>query len=972
VNAPEDRSRGASDPRLGDDSAHSGPLRAELRTFLIADIRGYTRFTQTRGDEAAGLLAARFSEFVRSGVESRDGTLLELRGDEALVVFTSARQALRAAVELQQHFAVETRADPSLPLGVGIGIDAGEAVPVSGGYRGGALNLAARLCARAGPGEILASETVVQLAGHVEGIRAIEPESLRLKGLRKPVRAFRIVSDHDGRRMGVGRRVRRSVRRVRRPRLVLGVVGACALAAAAAAAFGLGRGGSGSAPALVSVPPDSLAVVDPKRSRVTGEVPIPGGPSLVAAGPRVVWVASDASRTISSVSADRRAVTHVVAPNATPTAFAADGDAVWVLDGSRRVLLKVDPTYGAVTRRIRLPRAPPAPVTNQRLSSLSLAAGEGALWVTDGSTRLLRVDPESGQVVKAVDAGEPLNDVAVGHGSVWAISGRAATVFQIDPRGNAVETRIRIVNRGSATAPFPVAVAVGEGAVWVVNGNTQTVSRVDPEFGGVSATIPLGIGANPNDIAAGAGAVWAANGGNGTLARIDPATNSVAVIALGSSPAGVAIGGGRVWVTLQPGFRTSVSAPSSAVSSLGSRSLPASVCSGVEFEGKGQPTYLIASDLPLQGQDSLAETLQQSDAIRFVLAKHHFRAGKYSVGYQSCDDSISQTGVYDERRCRANAQAFAAHTSVIGIVGGYNSGCVRAQLAVLAAARGGPLAMVSGNATYVGLTHAGPGTAQGEPEKYYPKGARDFVRVVVADDLQGAADALLAKRLGVRRLYVLHDADPYGFGIASNVRHVATKLGIPVAGFEQWDPHARTYTAIAHRVQRTRADAVFLGGSIDISNGAVLVKSLRSVLGDRVHILTPDGFTPISAFAKLAGPAAEGVTVSFPAAPPQRLQGEGRRFVAEFGKAVGRPVEAYSAAWAQATEVLLAAIASSDGSRTSVTSNLFTTKVSNGILGNFSFDRNGDTTAGAVTIYRIVGGSPRVQSVITPPSSLLK
>jgi class 3 adenylate cyclase len=226
VNAPEDRSRGASDPRLDDDSAHGGPLRAELRTFLIADIRGYTRFTQTRGDEAAGLLAARFSEFVRSGVESRDGTLLELRGDEALVVFTSARQALRAAVELQQHFAVETRADPSLPLGVGIGIDAGEAVPVSGGYRGGALNLAARLCARAGPGEILASETVVQLAGHVEGIRAIEPESLRLKGLRKPVRAFHIVSDDDGRRMGVGRRVRRSVRRVRRPRLVLGVVGA--------------------------------------------------------------------------------------------------------------------------------------------------------------------------------------------------------------------------------------------------------------------------------------------------------------------------------------------------------------------------------------------------------------------------------------------------------------------------------------------------------------------------------------------------------------------------------------------------------------------------------------------------------------------------------------------------------------------------------------------------------------------------
>src|SRR6266567_2776317 len=45
-----------------------------------------------------------------------------------------------------------------------------------------------------------------------------------------------------------------------------------------------------------------------------------------------------------------------------------------------------------------------------------------------------------------------------------------------------------------------------------------------------------------------------------------------------------------------------------------------------------------------------------------------------------------------------------------------------------------------------------------------------------------------------------------------------------------------------------------------------------------------------------------------------------------------------------------------DGSRASVTSNLLKTKVANGILGSFSFDRNGDTTAGAVTIYRIVGG----------------
>jgi branched-chain amino acid transport system substrate-binding protein len=363
--------------------------------------------------------------------------------------------------------------------------------------------------------------------------------------------------------------------------------------------------------------------------------------------------------------------------------------------------------------------------------------------------------------------------------------------------------------------------------------------------------------------------------------------------------------------------------------------------------------------------------VQLSDAIRFVLAQHHFRAGRYSIGYQSCDDSVP-TGSYDEGKCASNAVAYAANRRVIGVIGGFNSGCAAAQIRVLGQARGGPLAMISPAATAVGLTHVGPGAAPGEPQTYYVHGARNFVRVVATDDLQGAADALLAKRLGVTRLYLLHDGSTYGFGIASNVGHAATKLGMAVGGFERWNSPATTYTAIARRIERTGAEAVFLGGSVTGSNGAALVRSLRSVLGRRVRILTPDGFTPISVFARLAGPAAEGVTVSFPATPPERLLDEGQQFVTDFGKAIGRPVEVYSVAAAQAAEVLLKAIARSDGTRMSVTKQLFKTKVSNGILGSFSFDRNGDTTAGAVTIYRIVGGSPRLIGVITPSRSLLR
>jgi class 3 adenylate cyclase len=64
-----------------------------VRTFLIADIRGYTGFSQQHGDEAASRLARTFAKIVREAVPARQGELLELRGDEALCVFDSAREA---------------------------------------------------------------------------------------------------------------------------------------------------------------------------------------------------------------------------------------------------------------------------------------------------------------------------------------------------------------------------------------------------------------------------------------------------------------------------------------------------------------------------------------------------------------------------------------------------------------------------------------------------------------------------------------------------------------------------------------------------------------------------------------------------------------------------------------------------------------------------------------------------------------
>ena len=142
-------------------------------------------------------LAATFADIVRQHVQDRNGSVVELRGDEALAVFRSPRQAVRAAVDLQAGLLQATRATPDLPLPVGIGLDAGEAVPVESGFRGGALNLAARLCSEAGPGEILASQSLVHLARAIEGVRYDDRGELHLKGLSDPVRVLAIASEHD-------------------------------------------------------------------------------------------------------------------------------------------------------------------------------------------------------------------------------------------------------------------------------------------------------------------------------------------------------------------------------------------------------------------------------------------------------------------------------------------------------------------------------------------------------------------------------------------------------------------------------------------------------------------------------------------------------------------------------------------------------------------------------------------------------
>ena len=340
-------------------------------------------------------------------------------------------------------------------------------------------------------------------------------------------------------------------------------------------------------------------------------------------------------------------------------------------------------------------------------------------------------------------------------------------------------------------------------------------------------------------------------------------------------------------------------------------------CSAVHFGGSGRPQRLIVATLPLQG-GVRSEALQLSQAIDLVLEQRQFRAGPFTVGYQLCDDSTATSGVSDGDRCAANGRAFARTRAVVGVIGPMLSSCAAILLPVVNRASDGALAVISPSATYVGLTRRGDGVAPGDPERYYPTGTRNFTRVTATDDAQGAANVLEAQRLGVRSVFVLDDGSLYGKGIAAAFRRTAASRGLAIAGRRSWDAEASGYVRLAGAIDRTGADAVYLAGLL-FANGGRLVKDLRARLGADAQLIAPDGFGPPSAVIQRAGAAAEGMTISKPDIPREALGPSGRRFHDALPNRTGKAPCCRSMEGAQAAEVMLDALAASDGTRASVT-----------------------------------------------------
>lgn len=327
---------------------------------------------------------------------------------------------------------------------------------------------------------------------------------------------------------------------VRVPRRLALWTGGAVLVAAALALVLLELTGGASPPHVVA---DSVAVVDPSRNRVVGDVQVGSRPIAIAFGAGAVWVANADSGTVSRLDPETHEVVATIGIGGAPASDIAVGaGSVWVVTGSDGTLVRIDPRTNSRVETIPLG----GPNTLAPAGAYALAASRDAVWVASASARVLRVDPRT-RAVTPVRVGQTPTAIAASGGDVWVTLADRQTL-RIDARSMEIAGYLD-------EPPSPISLAVSGRVLWVGGGAPElpgvsgnALWRVDAAMVSVARTAALP--GRPMGIGVGAGAIWVACA-DGTVVRADPRSGAIAdELPVENVPLDVVYGAGLVWVSV--------------------------------------------------------------------------------------------------------------------------------------------------------------------------------------------------------------------------------------------------------------------------------------------------------------------------------------------------------------------------------------------------------------------------------------
>jgi branched-chain amino acid transport system substrate-binding protein len=360
------------------------------------------------------------------------------------------------------------------------------------------------------------------------------------------------------------------------------------------------------------------------------------------------------------------------------------------------------------------------------------------------------------------------------------------------------------------------------------------------------------------------------------------------------------------------------------------------------------------------------------NGMKLALKQANNKAGKYTITYTSLDDSTAQAGKWDPTQVSSDARKAASDKKTILYLGEFNSGASAISIPILNKAG---IGQISPSNTAVGLTSDEPGAEPGEPNKYYPKGKRNYVRVVPKDTIQGAAVASAMKQDGCKKPYILNDKEVYGQGLATNTSNSLKAQGTPALGNDGWDPKAPNYRSVASKIKGKGADCVFVSGITD-NNAVQLTKDIGAgVPGSKIY--GPDGVCE-SAYAD---PKKGGIPVTLDprvqctvaTLSPDKYPPAGKQFFGAYKKQFNEAnPDPYAVYGFETMSLALDAIkrAGDKGNdRQAVIDQLFATKDRQSVLGTYSMDKNGDTSITDYGVYKIKDGQITFDRVIKAQGS---